>query len=286
MNGFMSSVLVSMLFALPAWAGASECQSLAVARWVLGEWVAGGEKSMVHEEWTELGPQTFEGAGSEILTIDGMVISTESLRMVEMEGGVFYIAKVAENELPVAFRLTGCDAGRLEFENPAHNFPRRLEYRRRADGGMTVVVSDGADKGFTLNFENSAAPARALESVLAAEDARFAAMTSANANEIAAWLADDLQYVHSSGRVEDREQLVASIAGGALRYLKITPLDRQVFMLGDRSAMVRGLGRFQIESNGKELDLQLRYLAIYDMGGHGHWRLRSWQSLRLPQGPG
>jgi hypothetical protein len=39
-------------------------------------------------------------------------------------------------------------------------------------------------------------------------------------------------------------------------------------------------------TGGKKLELDLRYLAIYGLGGDGRWRLRSWQSLRLPQASG
>lgn len=273
------------MFALPAWAGASDCASLSAARWLLGDWVAGGEKSVYHESWAELGPQTFEGTGSEHAMLDGKAIGTESLRLVEMTGRVFYIAKVAHNELPVAFRLTECGADRLVFENPAHDFPRRLEYRLETSGTLAVGVSDGRDKGFTLIFERDAAPADAGASVLAAEDARFAAMTGANAPELASWLADDLQYVHSDGQVANREQFVASIASGEFRYHEITPIDRQVVMLGSSAALVRGRGRFRIEFDSAMLDLHIRYVSVYTASG-ARWRLRSWQSLRLPQGPG
>lgn len=279
-----ASVTVLML-ALPAWAGAADCSSLAAARWVLGDWVAGVGTSLFRESWSELGPQTLEGIGFEQAIADGKVIGTEALRLVEMAGGVFYIAKVAHNDLPVAFRLTECTAGRLVFENPAHDFPRRLEYNRRADGGMAVAVSDGKDKGFTLDFERTVAVAVAAGPVLAAEDARFAAMTAADAAGLGDWLADDLQYVHSTGQVADRQQFIESIRSGEFRYLQITPVDRQVIMLGERSALVRGRGRFQAVAEGKPLDLDIRYLAVYGQGGDGRWRLRSWQSLRLPQKP-
>ncbi len=286
MSQLIRVTVTALMFALPAWAGASECASLSAARWVLGDWVAGGEKSVFHESWIELGPQTFEGLGSERSMADGKVIGTEGLRLVEMAGGVYYIAKVSHNELPVAFRLSECGADRLVFENPAHDFPRRLEYRREADGRMIVAVSDGKDKGFTLNFERGAAAADPGALVLAAEDARFAAMTAANASELGSWLAEDLQYVHSTGQVESRGQFLASIAGGTFRYLEIAPLERQVVMLGGDSALVRGHGRFQVIASGNRLDLEIRYLAIYVLGGDGRWRLRSWQSLRLPQQSG
>ena len=48
--------------------------------------------------------------------------------------------------------MTVCEAGRLMFENPTHGFRRRLEYSLRPDGGLEVTVSDGAERGFKLQF--------------------------------------------------------------------------------------------------------------------------------------
>jgi uncharacterized protein DUF4440/uncharacterized protein DUF6265 len=281
MNQGRRLLLTTLMLALPAWAGASECHSLSVARWVLGDWVTGDGKSITQESWSERSPRTFEGTGTERSMTDGKTVSSEDLRLVEMAEGVFYLAKVDHNELPIAFALTECSADRLVFENPGHDFPRRIEYRREAESRMTVAVSDGKDKGFTVNFERTGAASDPGTPVLVAEDARFAAMTGANAAELELWLADDLQYVHSSGQVATREQFIASISSGQFRYLEITPHERQVVMLGGGSALVRGRGRFQVGTGGARQDLQIRYISVYTDSG-GRWRLRHWQSLRLP----
>ncbi len=143
--------------------------------------------------------------------------SAEELRLVEMADGVFYIAKVTHNELPVAFRLSECADGRFAFVNPTHDFPKRLDYVRQGEDRLVVRVSDGADKGFTLNFTRTQVPAASADAVLAAEDARFAAMVAADPEAMRRWFADDLAYVHSTGSVEDREQLIASILSGKLQ---------------------------------------------------------------------
>lgn len=121
---------------------AETCTSLERADWVLADWVSAEGPT---ESWHRAGPRTFEGAGT-----SGS--GSETLRLVEMSGQVFYIAKVAHNELPVAFKLVDCSDVLLVFVNPEHDFPRRLEYRRTAADAMTVAVSDGADRGFEIQF--------------------------------------------------------------------------------------------------------------------------------------
>ena len=272
------ALLIALLAPLPALAEA--CGSLNDLRWLLGDWMAEGERTTFHETWTESTPQTFEGAGIERSKPDGAEKGGETLRLVEMSGGVFYVSKVTHNTLPVAFRLTVCDAGSYVFENPAHDFPRRLEYRRDGEDRLVVRVSDGGDKGFTLDFRRAGRsdPAAA---VLAAEDARFAAMIGAKPDEIRRRLAADLAYAHSNGTVETREELIDTIVSNRMSYLEVEPVQREVVFTGGSTATVRGRGRFRVRAGEAPLELRLRYLAVYVLKD-GNWLLRDWQSLREP----
>lgn len=274
-------LLAMLLWTMPWPALAAGCASLAELRWLLGDWAADGDKTGFHESWTELGPQTFEGSGIERAKTDGAVKGSESLRLLEMAGQVFYVSKVAHNDLPVAFRLTRCEQDRFVFENPAHDFPRMLEYRREGSDRLVVRVSDGGEKGFTLDFRRQAPVADPGAAVLAAEDARFAAMTAGDARALRRAMAADLEYVHSTGAVESRDELIESISSGRTRYAAVSRLERQVVMLAPETALVRGTGRFEVFAGSTPLDLKLRYLAVYGRE-EGAWRLRSWQSLSLP----
>ncbi len=281
----MKQLLISLLAMLAAIlaepADATACASLANLRWLLGEWTADGSETTFHESWTELGPHTFEGSGIKRAKADGATKGSEVLRLVEMAGGVFYVSKVTHNVLPIAFRMTGCDDGRFVFENPAHDFPRRLEYRRESDRRLIVHVSDGGEKGFTLDFVRAPPTAEPGAVVLAAEDARFAAMIAANPEAMRSAFADDLEYVHSNGEVEDREQLIESIVSGRRRYAEVTELEREVVMLTPDAALVRGRGRFRVFAGPAPLDLRIRYLAVYGRDD-GAWKLRDWQSVQQP----
>ncbi|MGQ0429447.1 MAG: DUF6265 family protein [Gammaproteobacteria bacterium] len=265
---------------LPLSAGASGCDSLELLRWLLGDWAADGSKTSFHESWRELGPRDFLGTGIERSKAGGAVKGGEDLRLLQTGGGVFYLSKVAHNDLPVAFRLTSCANGVFVFENPAHDFPRRLEYRRGEAGALTVRISNGTEKSFTLEFARAAADAP--PAVLADEDARFAAMIAGDATGMERWFADDLVYVHSTGIVQNRQELVESLAGGRIRYRAVTPGAREAVMLAPDAALVRGQGRFQVAAGEVQLDLQIRYLAVYGWKD-GRWQLRSWQSLSIPK---
>jgi ketosteroid isomerase-like protein len=262
-------------------AGAAECNSLASLDWLIGEWLAEGGKTTWRESWMAISPKTWEGRGVESSKSDPRKQGSEELRIVEMGGSIFYLAKVTHNELPVPFRLIECGDGRLVFANPAHDFPRRLDYERQPDGRLHVRVSDGTDKGFTLEFARQPSAPPETAPVLAAEDARFAAMVAADAEAMRGSFAEDLAYVHSTGRVVNRAQLIDEILDGKLLYRSIKPSERQVDVMGPDAAVVRGLARIEASADGKPAEFQARYLAIYSRDG-GTWRLRAWQSLRLP----
>jgi ketosteroid isomerase-like protein len=262
-------------------AGASECRSLASMAWLLGEWKAEGDKSTWRESWAEIGPATWEGRATEASRTNPAGHSTEELRLVAMGGSVFYLAKVAHNELPVPFRLVDCSDGRLVFANAGHDFPRRLEYERQPGGRLHVRVTDGAGKGFTLDFARQPGAPTRSDAVLADEDAHFATMVAADGEAMRRWFTEDLEYVHSTGRVVNRKQMIEELQTGRLRYRVVTPLERHVTFLGADAALVRGQARIEVVADAKPAEFQARYLAVYRREG-GDWRLQAWQSLRLP----
>ena len=133
-------------------AQAAPCSNLDTARWLLGQWVAESGDRRVLETWREVSAVTFEGSGVTSARADATIVDGEDLRLIAMLDAVFYVAKVAHNPYPVAFRMTVCEASRLVFENPTHDFPRRLEYTMQPDGRLEVAVSDGAEQGFKLMF--------------------------------------------------------------------------------------------------------------------------------------
>jgi hypothetical protein len=281
MHVILRCLLAAILVPLAMPASGADCSSLASLEWLLGEWVADGSKSSFRETWTPASSKSWEGQGVETSKADPAKSSAEVLRLVEMADGVYYISKVTHNALPVAFRLSECDGGRFVFVNPEHDFPRRLDYLHEADGGLQVRVSDGAEQGFTLEFTRAPGSLVGSDAILAAEDARFAAMTRADADALGRWLAEDLAYAHTTGELDGRQQLIAAITSGDKRYLAIEPADRRVAFTGPASALVQGVAAFRVMAGPRLLEFKARYLAVYVLDG-GSWRLRAWQSMRLP----
>ncbi len=117
-----------------------------------GEWHSEKNSSVIIEYWEKISKGTFEGYGKIINKKYGSEELVESLRLVEMLGEIFYIAKVGHNNLPVPFKLTESNDSTLVFENKDHDFPKRIVYSFPSEDKMDIQV--GTDEnGFTLHFK-------------------------------------------------------------------------------------------------------------------------------------
>ena len=117
---------------------------------------------------------------------------------------------------------------------------------------------------------------RAIEEL---EDKRYEAMKRADREALEQLLADDLTYVHTSGRVETKSQFINSIESGEILYRSIDREDVQVRIYGS-TAVVTGLANVNVELRGQVEHLRIRFIDVY-VRQNGHWNMVAWQSTRL-----
>jgi len=144
-----NSVLIFLLFISP-YSFAQTCSSTNVIKNIVGAWESNQGNEIMKESWSKVSKKTFEGSGAAYF--NEKVKSHESMRIVEMSGAIFYIAKVNHNLFPVAFTLVKCTDKTFVFENNQHNFPKRIEYKFLHENKMLVNVNDGKGEGFTISF--------------------------------------------------------------------------------------------------------------------------------------
>jgi hypothetical protein len=108
---------------------------------------------------------------------------------------------------------------------------------------------------------------------------RFAAMVAGDLDALAPMLADELTYAHSDGRVETREQFLASLAGGGLVYLAIASEGESALRrYGDGEVgVITGAARLRVRLGEREGEMTLRYTSVYVLRD-GRWRLAAWHS--------
>ncbi|MFD2523974.1 nuclear transport factor 2 family protein [Emticicia soli] len=115
------------------------------------------------------------------------------------------------------------------------------------------------------------------------EKKRFAAQVAKDADYMNKIFADDLVYVHSSGKTDNKEAYIASVLNGSSVYSKvdIEELTVRAYNKG-QTAVVNGTVMItQPPVDGKPTLLHLRYLVVYVKDSKKGWQLNSWQSSKL-----
>lgn len=82
----------------------------------------------------------------------GRTVFFEFLRLEERDGGIDYVAHPGGGA-GTAFRLTKIEARKAVFENPSHDFPKKITYTLE-DGGVLVarIEGDGTEKESPQEF--------------------------------------------------------------------------------------------------------------------------------------
>lgn len=111
----------------------------ALPDWLVGRWCGEQAGRQTEEAW--LAP-----AGGMMLGVARSIgkeeASFEYLRIVEVDGVPAYIAQ-PQGHPPTVFKLTAAGADWVRFENPQHDFPQRIEYRRNGDALHAEIGGPG-----------------------------------------------------------------------------------------------------------------------------------------------
>jgi hypothetical protein len=95
--------------------------------WLKGCWVQAKSNGVVEELWMAPGGGTMLGLGRTLK--DGKLREYEYVRIVEADGSLAYVAEPSGQE-KATFPLKSLTPDEVVFENPTHDFPQRVIYRR------------------------------------------------------------------------------------------------------------------------------------------------------------
>jgi ketosteroid isomerase-like protein len=127
------------------------------------------------------------------------------------------------------------------------------------------------------------ASAATLDTVVAIERARLAALQANDLPALEAALAPDLRYCHSTGVCETRAQFLDALRSGQMRYRRIDVLALEPRAVG-AAVLIHGRLDLEVESRGTLIPMQLVYTDVYAQRA-GRWQLIAWQSTLAPAPP-
>src|SRR5687767_11263720 len=117
--------LALLLLAPPAPVAAADAQD--DLAWMAGNWCSSAGGEQVEETW--LAPRGHEALGVGRTMRGGRMVSFEYMRITKVAGVIRFVGQPG-GKAPTEFPRTAGGDGWIRFENKAHDFPRRIEYRR------------------------------------------------------------------------------------------------------------------------------------------------------------
>ena len=109
--------------------------------WLIGNWEQKLPDGTLKETWTKENDSTFSGDSYFINAKD--TVHFESIKLIQKVEELTYMATVVgqNDDAPVAFKLTSDIGNTFTFENPAHDYPQKITYKKVASDRLIATIS-------------------------------------------------------------------------------------------------------------------------------------------------
>jgi hypothetical protein len=110
--------------------------------WISGAWQSEpGGRRQIEEHWTRVGGQSMLGMSRTV--VGDKTVEFEFVRIEQRADGIYYVAHPKARCPGTDFKLTRASATEAVFENPQHDFPKRIIYRKNGDDSLTASIDGG-----------------------------------------------------------------------------------------------------------------------------------------------
>jgi len=108
-----------------------------------GTWMMPTTKGAIGETWKKIDDNYYQGKGFMIRGTDTFITEQVSLR--KTSDGIFYTSTVEHqnNKQPISFKLSSSNTNLFIFENPEHDFPKRIVYEFTNNFTLHAYIDDG-----------------------------------------------------------------------------------------------------------------------------------------------
>lgn len=131
-----------------------------------------------------------------------------------------------------------------------------------------------------LEHRSKQTPTADQTAVLAADDARLAAMCRNDFAALAQMLDERLTYCHSTGAVEDKSQYLDTIRSGKVKYVSMHR-DIERLNLWGACAVMQGTVAVAAEVGGQPYRTRAAFTATW-VESDDSWRMAAWQATPSP----
>jgi len=129
-----------------------ENPTLADISWISGDWqTAPGGRRQIEEHWTAVAGGSMMGMSRAVA--GDKTVEFEYLRIEQRTDGIYYVAHPGARCPGTDFKLTSASATEAVFENPQHDFPKRIIYRKTDDGLTASIDAGEGSKGMSFVYK-------------------------------------------------------------------------------------------------------------------------------------
>lgn len=136
-----------------------------------------------------------------------------------------------------------------------------------------LIAQPSPDRSFDMSED--------IAPIVAADEARRAALNANDADALAPLLSEELVYIHSNGLVDDKAAYVDRVRAGPGRYGNVTVKGFRVRRDG-ATAICDGEVNFEHGLAGREpMRIHAHFLSVWKLEG-STWRLAGYASPAIP----
>ena len=128
------------------------------ADWLIGSWEKNTPEGILIEKWAPLNDSVLSGIS--YVTKGADTLFSETMKL-ELKGDkLLYIPTVKDqnNAMPVVFTSTSITNNEMIFENPTHDYPKKIMYRQITPDSLVAEVSaivNGKEKKEQFSMKKS-----------------------------------------------------------------------------------------------------------------------------------
>lgn len=119
----------------------NEKDKIKMAHWLIGKWENKSEEGTLSETWKKSNDSTYEGQSYYIRGKDTVHFETIRLQQTAEELSYSAMVKGQNNDKTIHFALTNSTEKQLIFENPKHNYPKKISYTQLSKDNLVTEIS-------------------------------------------------------------------------------------------------------------------------------------------------
>jgi len=123
---------------------------------------------------------------------------------------------------------------------------------------------------------------KATKAIAATLESLRAAMQTANRAALTDLAAENLIYVHSSGKTQNKAEFVEGIAGGDSVFVTLQFTDVRIKVTGDTAIVTHKLVADTNDRGKGPAKVNIGVMLVFQKQGSGVWKLLARQAFKLP----